>query len=118
MKALGIEYGGQGDDGGLTFAIVDGAQAGDAVTLTAAATMGRGVDGGIFGGKLMKVEKDGRGTVNRHGVLVVPCVAGLTVGQKGLVVDGAGKVREGAAGVGRQGLVITVQDGLAATEFD
>ncbi len=118
MKALGIEYGGQFDDGGLTFAIADGAQVGDAVTLTATATMGRGADSAPFGGKLMKIEKDGRGTVNRHGVLVVPCDPALTIGQQGLVVDGAGKVKAGAAGAGRQGLVIAIQDGMAAIEFD
>ena len=117
MKFAGIEYVGQGDDGGITYVIATGALEGEAVTLTTTATMGRGSDSDVFVGKLVKKEGDSKGTVVCHGVVVVPAAVGLTAGFKGLQVDGAGKVKAGASNAGRQALVIGVLDGFAAIDL-
>lgn len=104
----GVEYNGQLNPGGLTYSIAEGAVEGDAVTLVSGFTMGRGADGAPFDGKLQKIEKDGLCDVDDEGVMVVRCVAGLTAGRKPLVVDGAGKIKAGAAGAGRMALVIGI----------
>lgn len=111
MKFQNIEVSGQWESG-LTYNLVAGAVAGDAVTQTAALTAGRGTAGAPFLGKLVTPEADARGTVMMRGVVIVACVAGLTPGFLPLTVDGAGKVTTAAGG--RNALVIGVVDGLAA----
>lgn len=113
--ANGVEYSGNGTTGGLTFTVAAGAQAGDAVALTAAATVGRGADGIPFVGKLVKIEKDGLGTVMHQDMVTVPADASLTPGYKSLVVDGLGKVKSAAGG--RMGLVIGIQGGMAVIDL-
>ncbi len=118
MKFGNVEYSAQRVEGGITYTIAAGAQEGDAVTLTGTATMGRGADADVFVGKLAKLEADGLGTVEAHGVITVPCVAGLAAGWQPLVVDGAGKVKAAAAGAaGRQALVIGVADDMAVIDL-
>ena len=111
----GVEYNSNGTTGGLTFTVAAGAEAGDAVALTSAATVGRGASGDPFVGKLVIVEKDGLGTVMHQDMVTVMAGAGLTPGYKSLCVDGAGKVI--AAAGGRMGLVIGIQDGYAVIDL-
>jgi hypothetical protein len=117
MKFLNgaVEYSANGTRGGLTFGVAAGAEEGDAVTLTSAATVGRGAAGAPFVGKLVKIEKDGLGNVMHQDMVTVPANPALTVGYKLLVVDGAGMVNEGVGG--RPGLVIGIQDGMAVIDL-
>lgn len=116
MKIGNVEYGGQRQHQ-ITYTVAAGAVEGDAVTLTAAGTVGRGADGGAYLGKLIKIEPDGKGTVICTGIINQAAVAGETFGYKGLVVDGAGKVKAGAANAGRQALVIGVVDDMAIIDL-
>lgn len=118
MKVNGIEFSGQGATGGMPYTIAAGTEEGDAVTLVSGGMMGRGADGAPFEGVVLTIEKDGRGTVGIERVLHPRCVAGLTVGRKGLVVDGAGRVKAGAAGAGRSGLVIAIEGDLTAIDMN
>ena len=115
MKFNDIEYASNGTKGGLTFTVAAGAEEGDAVTLTSAATVGRGAAGAPFVGKLVKTERDARGTVMHQDMVTVPADPALTVGYKQLVVNGAGAVNEGVGG--RPGLVIGIQDGMAVIDL-
>ncbi len=77
--------------------------------------MGRGAAGAPFVGKLVKIEKDQKGTVMHQDMVTVPAAAALTVGYKPLVVDGQGAVNTGPNG--RMALVIGIQDGMAVIDL-
>lgn len=99
-----------------TMIIAAGTQVGDAVALTAAATAGRGTDGQLLLGKVLKLEADGFGTVAIWGAgfTDIPSVGTLAVGPAVLVVDGAGKAKVAANGVaGPFSLVNIAQNGTA-----
>ncbi len=113
--ANGVEYASNGTRGGLTFSIAAGTEEGDAVTLTAPETMGRGAAGAPLCGKFVKLERDRLGTVMHQDMITVPANPALTTGFKLLVVDGTGAANEGVGG--RPGMVILIRDGLAVIDL-
>ena len=118
MKVNDVDFRGNGSSGGLPYNLAPGTQDGDAVTLVSAGTMGRGSSGQPFEGVVIKVEKDGKGTVAKEGIVHPQCVAGLAVGRKSLVVNGAGKVTSVNDGSGRSVLVVVVQGTDTAVDLN
>ncbi|RJF74931.1 hypothetical protein D3875_02750 [Deinococcus cavernae] len=97
----------------LTKFIDAGAVAGDALTHTGEARVGRGADGAPFVAKCEKVERDGVATVAEGGAgyIDIATVGTLPLGFQTLVVDGAGKVKVGAGGT--RCFVNIARDGIA-----
>lgn len=89
-----------GQDVDVTLKIANGTQEGDAVTLTADGTAGRGTDGDPLYGKVLKIENDGYGTVRRRTTLDLTYTGTFARGLKTLQVDGAGKVKVASSGTG------------------
>lgn len=84
-----------------TLIIAAAAVVGDAVAYTAEGTVGRGADGDALFGKVQNIETDRKGLVNRRGsgVTSLTAQAAIPLGLQKLVVDGAGGVKVGAAGL-------------------
>ncbi|SMB85803.1 hypothetical protein [Deinococcus hopiensis] len=83
-----------------TMQIDAGTQEGDAVAFTGPGRAGRGANGNPLLGKVLKIEKDGYGTVAIYGAgfTDIPAVGTLATGLQNLVVDGAGKALVGSGG--------------------
>jgi hypothetical protein len=92
------------DQRALTFVVAAGAEEGDAVTMTAHGTAGRGSTGNPLLGMLQKTEGDQRGTVVHEGVVTVRAATTIAAGLQTLNVNGAGAVIVGAGG--RQCIVL------------
>ena len=97
MRINNVVYAGQNRKG-LTFTVAAGAVEGDAVMITAAGTVGRGTDLGVLAGKLVKLEADGKGTVDYQGVMELPFTGVLNPGIQNVVVNGAGVIKANASG--------------------
>lgn len=82
----------------ITLKYAAGTQVGDAVTLTANATVGRGADGDPFYGKVLVVEADGLCTVIRESNVDLAYAGSLTAGYRQLGVNGAGKIKTVTSG--------------------
>lgn len=82
-----------------SYNIAAGAVAGDAVTLTANGTAGRGADTNPLLGKLNRLEGDAVGNVGTQGRYEYRrTAAAVALGPVLVVVDGAGLVKTGAGG--------------------
>ncbi|GGR11426.1 hypothetical protein [Deinococcus ruber] len=117
MKLNGIEYGGQ-DNNALTFTMGVGVVAGDAVTVKVAGTADRGTSGDPLYGKASIVERDGRGAVERDGIVIFPYAGTLNPGYQQLAVNGLGKVIAGTGGNGRWAWVLGTDSTLGNAVID
>lgn len=90
---------------------------GKAVAMVGNNEVGLGTDGATFVGKLVRVEKDGVGTVECFGNVKVPYSGTMALG-KPVVVDGAGKVKDAGTGVNGRGFASVVDSAATTVEIE
>lgn len=93
------------------------ADVGKAVAMVGNNEVGLGTDGATFVGKLVRVEKDGAGTVECFGNVKVPYSGSLSLG-KPVVVDGTGKVKDAGTGVNGRGFAAVVDTTASTVEVE
>ncbi|MED1954875.1 hypothetical protein [Brevibacillus centrosporus] len=93
------------------------ADVGKAVAMVGNNEVGLGTDGATFAGKLVRVEKDGVGTVECFGNVKVPYSGAMVLG-KTVVVDGAGKVKDAGTAVNGRGFASVVDTSATTVEIE